>query len=186
MTPDLLSADLYGEAARRAYSEMRRAGALHWDETNHLWGIVTYDALLAAARDPEVFSNAGGSRPDTGPLPWMIDLDGAAHSKRRKIVSSGFTPARVRATAGRLRALCDDLLDAVCEAGSCDVVHDLAAPLPMIVIGDMLGVPPDERDVLQRWSDDLIGSLGGDTDGLMAAAAAFTEYDEYARRTITA
>ena len=183
---DLLSGDLYGEVAREMYASMRRSGPMHWDATNALWGIATYDALMAAARDPSTFSNAGGSRPDTGPLPWMIDMDGAAHFTRRKLVSRGFTPARVRDSTAWLRTICDDLIDRVCEQGSCDVVRDLAAPLPMIVIGDMLGVAPEDRSELLRWSDDLLGSLGGSPDRIEAAAAAFNEYDAYARRTIAA
>jgi hypothetical protein len=154
---DLLSADLYGEAARQAHRWMRANAPVHRDERNGLWGIATYDAVLAASRDPETFSNAGGSRPDTGPLPWMIDMDGSDHRKRRKIVSRGFTPGRVRASAPWVEEICDDLLDRVCEQGTCDVVRDLAAPLPMIVIGDMLGVAPEDRDLLLRWSDDLLG-----------------------------
>jgi cytochrome P450 family 142 subfamily A polypeptide 1 len=181
---DLLSAELYGDVARATYASMRRAGPVHFDTRNQLWGVATYDAVLAAARDPARFSNAGGSRPNTGPLPWMIDMDGTAHLKRRKLVSRGFTPARVRDSADWLRTLCDDLIDGVCERGSCDVVSDLAAPLPMIVIGDMLGVAPEDRDELLRWSDDLLGSLSGAPDRIEAAAAAFTEYDAYARNTI--
>jgi cholest-4-en-3-one 26-monooxygenase len=183
---DLLSPDLYGDVARDAYAWMRTHAPVYFDERNQLWGAATYDGVLAVARDPETFSNAGGSRPNTGPLPWMIDMDGSAHSKRRKLVSRGFTPARVRASAPAIERLCDDLIDAVCERGSCDVVRDLAAPLPMIVIGDMLGVAPEDRDQLLRWSDDLLGSLGGTPERIQAAAVAFAEYNEYARRTIEA
>ena len=183
---DLLSGDLYGEVAKRAYAWMREHAPVYFDERNQLWGASTYDAVLAASRDSATFSNAGGSRPNTGPLPWMIDMDGSDHVKRRKLVSRGFTPARVRGRAREIERLCDELIDAVCERGACDVVRDLAAPLPMIVIGDMLGVAPDDRDELLRWSDDLIGSLSGEPDRLAAAATAFGEFDEYARRTIAA
>jgi cytochrome P450 family 142 subfamily A polypeptide 1 len=165
---------------------MRHEGPLHRDTGNQLWGITTHEAVMAAARDPATFSNEGGSRPDTGPLPWMIDMDGSAHHKRRKLVSGGFTPARVRASTDKLTELCDDLIDRVCEQGSCDVVRDLAAPLPMIVIGDMLGVVPEDRDHLLRWSDDLLGSLGGSPERMAAAADAFLSYNDYARRTIAA
>ena len=117
-----------------------------------MWGLARYDDVLRASRDGATFSNAGGSRPDTGPLPWMIDMDGAAHSKRRKLVSRGFTPARVRATEPHLRAICDGLIDAVIARGECDFVADIAAPLPMIVIGDMLGVPTADHAQLLAWS----------------------------------
>jgi cytochrome P450 family 142 subfamily A polypeptide 1 len=181
---DLLSEDLYGEEACRAYAWMREHDPVHYDERNRLWGVATYDGVLAVARDPTTFSNAGGSRPDTGPLPWMIDMDGAAHRKRRKIVSHGFTPARVRSLAPAVERLCDELIDGVGERGECDVVADLAAPLPLIVIGDLLGVAAEDREQLLRWSDDLLASLSGDPKHLEAAAVAFGEYDAYARATI--
>src|SRR3712207_9559473 len=86
---DLLSGDFYVHEAREAYRWMRGHAPVHLDERNGLWGIATYDGVVAAARDPQTFSNAGGSRPAPGPLPGMIDMDGADHSKRRKLVSGG-------------------------------------------------------------------------------------------------
>ena len=65
-------------------------------------------------------------------------------------------------------------------------MRDLAAPLPMIVIGDMLGVAPEDRAQLLRWSDDLLATLSGDPEKLEAAATAFVEYSDYASRTIAA
>jgi cytochrome P450 family 142 subfamily A polypeptide 1 len=180
---DLLSGEWYA-GARDAYAWMRRHSPVHYDDTGNIWGIATYDGVLAAGRDPVTFSNGGGSRPGVGPLPWMIDMDGADHSKHRKLVSHGFTPGRVRATAGRVTGICDDLIDRVCEQGECDLVHDLAAPLPMIVIGDMLGIPPEDRDLLLRWSDDMLASLSGRPEHMEVAAVAFGEYQQYARRVI--
>ena len=181
---DFLSGDFYLDGAPAAYRWLRQHAPVHLDANSGLWGVATYDAVLAVERDAQTFSNAGGSRPDTGPLPWMIDMDGAAHAKRRKLVSRGFTPARVRATEPHLRELCDTLIDRVCEMGTCDVVHDLAAPLPMIVIGDMLGVPASDHDDLLRWSRGMLASLSGDAEGFEIAAAAFGAYVEYARLVI--
>jgi len=181
---DLLAGDFYGERAATAHRWMREHSPVHHDEVNDLWGVATYAGVLAVGRDPATFSNAGGSRPDTGPLPWMIDMDAPDHLKRRKLINRGFTPGRVRATADHLLELCDDLLDRVCEAGECDVVRDLAAPLPVIVIGDMLGMPAADRDQLLVWSDALLGSLGGTPEAIAAAATAFTEFDRYARAMI--
>ena len=181
---DLLAADFYVNDARNSYAWMRTHAPVSYDEANDLWGVATYAGVMAVGRDPETFSSAGGSRPDTGPMPWMIDLDAPEHLKRRKLVSRGFTPARVRATREHLGEICDDLVDRVCERGECDFVHDLAAPLPMIVIGDMLGIPASDRSDLLRWSDDMLRSLSGDPESLAAAAAAFGEFNAYARRMI--
>ena len=91
------------DGARAAYRWFRDHEPVFHDEANDLWGIATYDGVRAAGRDTETFSSALGSRPEAGPMPWMIDMDGAAHSKRRRLVSGGFTPARVRATEPQVR-----------------------------------------------------------------------------------
>ena len=97
---------------------------------------------IDAERNPELFSNAGGIRPDQPALPMMIDMDDPAHLLRRKLVNAGFTRKRVKDKEPSIGTLCDTLIDAVCERGECDFVRDIAAPLPMAVIGDMLGVLP--------------------------------------------
>jgi len=178
---DLLAADFYGDVARAGHAWMRANSPVHRDERNRIWGIATYDGIVAVGRDPETYSNAGGTRPDTGPVAWMLDMDAPDHRKRRKLVSAGFTPAQVRARGERIAAICDDLIDAVCERGECDFVHDLAAPLPLIVIGDLLGMPAEDRGDLLRWSDDLLGSIDGSDERMEAAANAFGEFYEYAR-----
>src|SRR5207247_4071262 len=72
-----------------------------------------------------------------------------------------------------------ELIDTVAPLGRCDFVRDLAAPLPMILIAEMLGVPPEDRDVLQHWSDVLISGADGPenvTDEVMATAVDFYTY----------
>jgi cytochrome P450 family 142 subfamily A polypeptide 1 len=183
---DFLAGSFFLDGARDAYRWLREHSPVHLDPNSGLWGVARYDAVVAAERDPQTFSSAGGSRPESGPMPWMIDMDGDAHAKRRKLVSRGFTPARVRATEPHLREICDELVDRVCERGECDVVRDLAAPLPMIVIGDMLGVAPEDRAEVLAWSHGMLGSLTGEPEALAAAADAFSAYLEYAQHMIAA
>ena len=78
----------------------------------------------------------------------MIDMDDPEHLARRKLVNKGFTPRRVRASEEQIREVCDEIIDRVCEQGECDFVWDIAAPLPLIMIGDALGVAPEDRDEL--------------------------------------
>ena len=111
----------------------------------------------------------------------MIEMDDPQHLLRRKLVNSGFTRKRVKDLEGAIGSLCDALIDAVCERGECDFVWDLAAPLPMAVIGNMLGVRPDEREMFLKWSDDLVSFLSStaaqaDFQVTMDAFAAYTEY----------
>jgi cholest-4-en-3-one 26-monooxygenase len=178
---DLLDADFYVDGPREAYAWMRESSPVHFDDTSGYWGIATYEGVREAEGNAAVFSSAGGTQPESGPLPWMIDMDAPAHRKRRRLVSGAFTPARVRATASSIRATCDTLIDIFAERGECDLRHELAAPLPLIAICDMLGVPPQDRDAMLRWSDAMLGTLNGGAAALDAAAASFGEYAEYAQ-----
>jgi len=176
---DLSSGNFYVNAGER-YAWLRDNDPVHHDAATNLWVLSRYEDVKYAGSNPAIFSSAGGSRPETGPLPWMIDLDPPEHHKRRKLVSSGFAPPRVRAAEVNIAGLCDELIDAVCERGDCDFVEDLAAPLPLIVIGDMLGIPAADRDQLLRWSDGMLASLSGEPGQIERAAQAFGEFAEYA------
>jgi cytochrome P450 family 142 subfamily A polypeptide 1 len=105
---------------------------------------------------------------------------------RRKLVNAGFTRKRVTDKAPGIDTLCDTLIDAVCERGECDFVRDLAAPLPMAVIGDMLGVLPEDRATLLKWSDDLVCGLSATADEatLQAVMEAFAGYTAFTMETI--
>ena len=166
-------------AARDAYGWMRANEPVFRDR-NGLAAASTYQAVIDAERTPEVFSNAGGIRPDQPGFPYMIDMDDPAHLLRRKLVNAGFTRKRVHAQLPSIETLCDTLIDAVCERGECDFVRDIAAPLPMAVIGDMLGVLPQQRSMLLKWSDDLVCGLSSHLDPespvIAAVMAAFSAY----------
>jgi cytochrome P450 family 142 subfamily A polypeptide 1 len=105
---------------------------------------------------------------------------------RRKLVNAGFTRKRVMDKEPGIGTLCDSLIDDVCERGECDFVRDIAAPLPMAVIGDMLGVVPADRATLLKWSDDLVCGLNSTADEAAVAALmdAFAGYSAFAMETI--
>ena len=99
----------------------------------------------------------------------MINLDDPLHKRRRNLVNRGFTPKRVEAHEPMLRKLTNDLLDAVSPRGRCDFVLDVARWIPMVVIGDMLGVAPEDREQLLIWSDEMLG--GGESQKISDDAA---------------
>ncbi|MBI3691761.1 MAG: cytochrome P450, partial [Mycolicibacterium aromaticivorans] len=171
--------------ARDAYRWMRANEPVFRDR-NGLAAATSYQAVIDAERDPETFSNTGGIRPDNPGMPYMIDMDDPGHLLRRKLVNAGFTRKRVMDKVAGIDNLCDTLIDAVCERGECDFVRDIAAPLPMAVIGDMLGVLPEERSTLLKWSDDLVCGLNSaaDAETLQAVMDAFAGYSAYATETI--
>jgi cholest-4-en-3-one 26-monooxygenase len=161
---DLTDGNFYAGDARAVYRWMRANEPVFRDR-NGLAAASTYQAVIDAERQPELFSNAGGIRPDQPAMPMMIDMDDPAHLLRRKLVNAGFTRKRVKDREESIDALCDVLIDAVCERGQCDFVRDLAAPLPMAVIGDMLGVRPEQREMFLKWSDDLVTFLSSHVSG---------------------
>jgi cholest-4-en-3-one 26-monooxygenase len=181
---DLTDGNFYADRqiSREAYRWMRANQPVFRDR-NGLAGATTYQAIIDAERNPELFSNTGGIRPDQPGMPYMIDMDDPSHLLRRKLVNAGFTRKRVTEKEPSIGRLCDTLIDAVCERGECDFVRDIAAPLPMAVIGDMLGVLPEERGMLLKWSDDLVSGLSSHIDptseiavNVMNAFAAYTEF----------
>ena len=176
----LTDGTFYGGDPFPAYAWMRRNAPAYFDEGSGVWGITRHADIKEISKDPDTFSNAGGIRPDNDALPMMIDFDAPEHVRRRRLVSEGFTPKRIREAEAGIREICDSIIDKVCEAGSADFVRDIAAPLPMIVIGDMLGVAAEDRDDLLRWSDDMLKSLGSpDPDAMGLAAMAAIEYATY-------
>ncbi|BBZ30483.1 cytochrome P450 [Mycolicibacterium madagascariense] len=178
---DLTDGTFYADGnARAAYRWMRLHQPVFRDR-NGLAAAASHQAVLDAERNPELFSSTGGIRPETPGMPYMIDMDDPAHVVRRKLVNSGFTRKRVMDKVPSIATLCDTLIDSVCERGECDFVRDIAAPLPMAVIGDMLGVLPEERGMLLEWSDDLVTGLSSHIDetsaqAMMAAFAGYTAF----------
>jgi cytochrome P450 family 142 subfamily A polypeptide 1 len=178
----------------RTYAAADLHAALHWmrlyepfyhDTTNDLWAVTRHADIMAVSKRSDVFRNAQGYRPDAAPVPHMIAMDRPEHIVRRNLVNSGFTPRRVAAYEGRVREICTEILDDVAERGECELVFDVAARLPLMVIGDLLGVDPEDYDQLLRWSDDLMRGLGSDDEEKLAAQAqAGLEYREYCLRVV--
>ena len=155
-TFDLLDGDWYAAQPHDDWSWMREHAPAYWDERNEVWALTRYADVLAIEKDARTFSSQRAPRPHGDHLPMMISMDDPDHSRRRKLVSRGFTPRRVRDHELTIRRICTEIIDRVAPRGECDFVWDIAAPLPLLLIADMLGFPPESYDDLLRWSDDLI------------------------------
>ncbi|WJK38220.1 cytochrome P450 [Solwaraspora sp. WMMA2056] len=125
-------------------------------------------AAAAAAGAPRV--NTANPAPSS-----MMSMDGAAHARLRRQVSAAFGPRRVDADAVRVRRLTDELLDAMIAAGPpADLMAAVAVPLPVAVIGDLLGVPAADRPQVQQWAGVLFDVTA--TGARDKARRAFTLY----------
>ena len=171
---------------------LREHAPVYWDASadGGLWGVARYDDIMEVSRQPELFCSSQSSRPERDSwIPSMINLDDPLHKRRRNLVNRGFTPRRVADHEPMLRRLTNELLDAVSERGECDFVRDVARWIPMVVIGDMLGVPPEDRETLLRWSDELLGGgelaqIADDAKRRERQAATAQEYWVYAHRVL--
>ncbi len=180
----LLDGHFYAGDPYPTFAWMRHHAPAYLDEESGIWGITRYEDVRAIGQDPQNFSSANGARPDVV-LPYMIDMDAPDHRKRRRIVSAGFTPEAVRIRQPRVVEVCNQIIDAVCEKGSCDLVADIAAPLPLIMIADMLGFAEEDWPKLLEWSETLLMSQGSpDPDAMERATAAYVEWDGFIRALI--
>ena len=182
----LVDGEFYADDPHSQFQWMREHAPVYYDEAGGCWGIALHADVMRASKTPQLFSNRYGMRPDAPALPSMINLDDPHHKHRRNLVNKGFTPRRVHDLEPKVRSICTEILDRVAGQGRADFVRDVAAPLPMIMIGDMLGVAPEDRDMLLRWSDDLIAGTSSSAPEELrdAALKAFEEYAEYNRAVV--
>ena len=177
---DLLDGNWYRGEPHEAWTWMRAHAPVYYDGPNDVWAITRYHDVLAVEKDPVTFSSRRSPRPHGDPLPMMISMDDPLHHQRRSLVNRGFTPRRVRDREAEIRRICDEILDRVCEQGECDFVWDVAAPLPLLLIGDMLGFERDAYDELLRWSDDMIrGTTATNEEARLRSMQAGMEYRAY-------
>ena len=179
MDINLLDRAWYAGDPEPGYAWLREHRPVYHDPHTGLWGLARHRDVVWAETHPDLFSSALGSRPGREPQPSMIDCDDPRHLRHRRLVNKGFTPRRVADHEAHLREVVTELIDAVEPLGGCDLVRDLAAPLPMRMIAELLGVPPSDGPMLQEWSDQLISGADDPryrTDAVMLAALGFAGY----------
>ena len=179
MQPNLLDRDFYAGDPYPTFTWMRANEPVYRDPDSGLWALFLHEDIVWAERHREIFSNAAGSRPRSGPQPSMIDSDDPIHIRRRHLVDKGFAMSRVAAYEDWIRSIVTELIDSVEGGGSCDLVRDLASPLPTAVIADLLGVRKEDRPTLQRWSDEMVAGADGPqnvTETVLSAAASYFAY----------
>ncbi|CAM8623017.1 MAG: cytochrome P450 [Actinomycetia bacterium] len=163
---DLLAPELYGGDPYPTYAWMRANEPIYWDEVNELWGISRYDDIVEIEKRKDVFINSdqekGGYRPNLPADNAIIGLDDPLHMKRRNMVSRRFTPRAASAWEDDIRAKVTGILDAVRDkGGSAEVINDVAAPLPAMMIGKLLGFDEADWPKLKHWSETTIALGGG-------------------------
>jgi len=164
------------------YAELRHHNPVYEVPGVGLWAISRYDDVYTVLRTPQVFSSAALASASLGDLsPWqpeappMISSDPPYHTRLRKLVNRAFTPRRVASLEAHIREMVQRLSAPLATQDEFDLVRDLAVPLPVMAIAELLGVPPERYPDFKRWVSDLV----------VATTAAFTpEAQERIRQSI--
>ena len=185
--PDLFSPE-FASDPYASYRALRELGPVH-DDVNDLWILSRHADVLEALHQPTAFSSeqgygqfmsgaigpgGGSSRANVlgfdqmGGARVMIASDPPDHTALRRIVSRPFTKRRIAEWEGMARRLTADLVDdfhaRIRDGGTADFTRDIAIPLPVTLIAEILGIPPTQMHDFRRWSDALVGSLAADID----------------------
>lgn len=176
------------------YRRLRESDPVLWRPEWQEWVVTRHADAVAVLRDPRTSvdpRNGPAVQRDVtldpdGPIGQLFStvllfMDPPAHTRLRALVSRAFTPRSIQGLRPRIGQLVDTLLDAVCEEGSMDLIADVAFPLPVTVICELLGVPADDRELFRTRTPQLAAVLEGyiAQDKLEAAASAAIEFALY-------
>jgi cytochrome P450 family 142 subfamily A polypeptide 1 len=147
-----------------AYRWLRDEAPVFWDSVQKLWAISRYDDVMLVERDGGRYSSFPGSRPhiDQSSDRSMINLDDPGHQAQRNLVARRFTPRAVRNHEDHVREIVTQILDAVAPLGECEAIEAIASRLPAMMIGDVLGYPPELWERVRHWSEQTM-LLAGQT-----------------------
>ncbi len=177
MTSPTLPAELFGpemlEDPYPIYRQLREQDPVHWHEPFGAWVLTRYDEVLAALHDNRFSAERTArmqemaGRPGLEPFfaflaTRMLYADPPRHTRLRGLVSKAFTPHVIESMAPHIQGLVDGFLDQAQQRGRIDIIADLAYPLPVTVILEMLGLPTADRARLKKWSDEFVAYFARD------------------------
>ncbi|MFF3894418.1 cytochrome P450 [Streptomyces sp. NPDC001812] len=184
------------------YAELRERGRVHWFEPTNQWLVPHHADVSALLRDRRLgrtyqhrftHEEFGRTAPPPEQEPFhtlndhgMLDLEPPDHTRIRRLVSKAFTPRTVERLKPYVEGLATDLVAALVDAGGGDLLTDVAEPLPVAVIAEMLGIPESDRAPLRPWSADICGMYELNPSGESAekAVRASVEFSDYLRELI--
>ena len=130
-------------------------------EADGPWQVARHADVHAILRDHETYSSEVSIRPpEERGAPSMLFSDPPVHHRLRRLVSVAFKPSQIAKQEQQIRQRCGDLLDAMPKDTELDLVQALAAPLPVMVIAEMLGVEDGDMATFKAWSDEIFSNIG--------------------------
>src|SRR5271165_7600982 len=167
---DLMDARLFVSGVPHEYfAHLRRTDPVsHRTDPNgpDYWAVTSYEDCVVVNRDWEHFSSyrKGALINEIAEAEleqqrlMMLNMDPPMHTRYRRLVNKCFTPKMVRDLHDHIVVFTDQIIDSVCERGTADFVEEISAELPLLVIAEILGVPPEDRRMVFDWSNRMIGS----------------------------
>jgi cholest-4-en-3-one 26-monooxygenase len=157
-------------------------------EQRGFWAVTRYADVVEVSLDQQRFSSERGTVTTRDIVEervaqlrlWMINQDAPKHTKLRKLINKGFTKRRIEDMEAHVRALASEIVDSVARKGECDFVASIASELPLLVIAELVGCPPEDRTKLFNWSNQMIGFEDPEFANETGATDAMTEMFEYA------
>lgn len=203
--------DLFGPAFKSnpyaTYAALRTDAPIYCrvagDGQTSIWFFTRYDDVAALLRDHKRFvknvtntlsPEARAQQPPTPPLlrllgNHMLNLDPPDHSRLRALVNKAFTGQMVTQLEPRIQMIADQLLDRVQAQGEMDLIEDFAFPLPMIVIAELLGIPPRDRLRFRNWSTAFVtpsANLERSSKKMAKAGQVMEDFTRYMRQIFAA
>ena len=141
------------------WKRLRDEAPLYYNEQWDFYAVSRFADVDAFSRDPKTFCSSHGTvlemiTADPIDMEMMIFMDPPEHTRYRRLVSKAFTPRRMKLLEEDIRTLCAEMLDGLVGRSSFDYVQDFGARVPAYVIAALLGVPPEDRDMVRGWIDE--------------------------------
>lgn len=161
---------------------LREHAPVYWSEKTQAFIVTRYEDVVHVSKSHDTFCSGQGVLPGRMSAKiGMIDEDEPHHTEIRSLINRGFTPRMVRQWEEVFKQITDETLDRIASKGECDFVEDVAVPLPLILIAEMIGIRKEDRERFHQWSDAMIAAQGNlDKPEITGAAAkAALEYYTY-------
>ena len=156
------------------------------DHEDGFWVLSKHEDIQAVSRNPELFSAFDGPQISNQPEiagSMLVSMDGKDHVRQRRLISAGFTPRMVNQLERRIRNWAESIVDHALQRGECDFVSEIAYKLPMHVIGDIVGIPVEDRDWLFTLTNEMLqGGLADVPRSAEAYGRAQVELFGYAQK----
>ena len=164
------------------YARLRAAGPAV-QVSPGTFAVGRYEEAMYVLKNPSPFSSTvlGGAGGAGFGARTIIGTDPPDHTRLRNIVNKAFTPRMVAALEPRIREITRGLIDDVIRRGELDLIRDIAIPVPVIIIAEILGIDPERREDFKRWSDAFVFprvGAGQDMAGFEQNRSEFREYFE--------